>query len=504
MTSTIDSPTPDSAPKPVIADREQVFIGGHWTASTGNDWTELVDSFSEETVSRVRLATAEDIAAAVAAARASFDRSEWANTPIAERADVLDEIAARLEQRVDQLTTIGVVEVGVPVSISAPTQQMTGGLFRAVAAVARATELSERRTRADGGVSEIVKEPKGVVAAIIPWNGPIGTIAFKVAPALAAGCSVVLKTAPDAPESPSVFADIVAELVAEGRIPEGVVSVLCADRDVSEALVTNPDVDHITFTGSTAAGRRIMSLAGERVAGVSLELGGKSAAIILDDADLNNVLQSLPMAGCLQSGQACVALTRVLVSRARHDEVVETLKLAYGALPMGNPWEPTNFLGPLASARQQERVLNYIEIARQDGATVVLGGGRPEGQDKGYFVAPTLLDNVRPDDRIAQEEVFGPVISIITYEDEDDAVAIANNSIYGLSGAVYTEDIDRGYALARRIRTGTISVNTAAMDFTLPFGGYKQSGIGREGGPEGLAEFFETKTVHFPAPAPAN
>ncbi|WP_174187286.1 aldehyde dehydrogenase [Nocardia barduliensis] len=493
--------TTDQTAAPVtLNDRTRVFIGGRWTESTGNDWIDLVDSFTEQPVSRIRLATAEDVAAAVAAARAAFDRGDWASKPIAERADVLDEIATRLEQRAEQLTPIGVIEVGVPVSVSAPTQQMCGGLFRAVAAVARATELAEVRARADGGVSRIVKEPKGVVAAIIPWNGPIGTIAFKVAPALAAGCSVVLKTAPDAPESPSVFADIVAELVAEGRIPEGVISVLCADRDVSETLVTNPDVDHITFTGSTAAGRRIMSLAGERVAGVSLELGGKSAAIILDDADMNTVLQTLPMAGCMQSGQACIALTRVLVSRARHDEVLAALIAAYGALPMGDPWEPTNFLGPLASKQQQDRVLGYIEIAEQEGATVVLGGGRPEGLDHGFFVAPTVLDGVRPDDRIAQEEVFGPVISVITYEDEDDAVAIANNSIYGLSGAVYTEDAERGYAIARRIRTGTISVNTAAMDFTLPFGGYKQSGIGREGGPEGLEEFFEIKTVHFPAP----
>ncbi|AWK74538.1 aldehyde dehydrogenase [Rhodococcus oxybenzonivorans] len=485
---------------PSIADRDQIFIGGRWVDSTGDEWVDVVDSFTEEKVARVRTATVEDVTKAVAAARESFDRGEWASRTMAERADVLDAIADRLEQRVDELTPIGVIEVGVPVSVSRPTQQMTGGLFRAVATVAREFEVSEERCRADGGISRIVKEPTGVVAAIIPWNGPIGTIAFKLAPALAAGCSVVLKTAPEAPISPSIFADIIAELVAEGRIPEGVVSVLCADREVSESLVTNPDVDHVTFTGSTAAGRRIMSLAGERIARVSLELGGKSAAIILDDADINHVLQTLPMGGCMQSGQACIALTRVLVSRKRHDEVVEALKAAYGSLPMGNPWEPTNFLGPLASKRQQDRVLGYIDIAKEDGAKVVLGGGRPEGLDTGFFVAATLIDDVQPDSRIAQEEVFGPVISVITYEDEEDAIAIANNSVYGLSGAVYTEDLDHGFEVARRIRTGTISVNTATMDFTLPFGGYKQSGVGREGGIEGLEEFFEIKTVHLPAP----
>ncbi|WP_109529517.1 MULTISPECIES: aldehyde dehydrogenase [Nocardia] len=484
---------------PRVADREQVFIGGRWVESSGEDWIDLIDPWSEQRAARIRSATVEDVARAVAAARASFDAGAWASKTMAERADVLDEIADRLEQRVEELTTIGVLEVGIPVSVSAPTQQMTAGLFRAVAAEARDFEVREDRTRADGGISRILKEPNGVVAAIIPWNGPVGTISFKVAPALAAGCSVILKGAPDAPLSPAVFADIIAELVAEGRIPEGVVSVLIADREVSETLVANPDVDHITFTGSTAAGRRIAALASERIARVSLELGGKSAAVILDDADLNHVLQSLPMGGCLQSGQACIALTRVLVSRKRHDEVVAALAAAYSALPIGNPWEPTNFLGPLAGERHLDRVLGYIAEAEAEGAKVVVGGGRPEGLDHGYFVAPTLIDGVRNDMRIAQEEVFGPVISVITYEDEDEAVAIANDSIYGLSGAVYTEDLDRGYALAQRIRTGTVSVNGSVIDFTLPFGGYKQSGVGREGGVEGLEEFFEIKTVHMPA-----
>ncbi|GAA4484410.1 aldehyde dehydrogenase [Rhodococcus olei] len=493
---TITDTTPSA---PTVADREQVFIGGHWVDSTGDEWIDLIDPWTEQRSARIRSATEEDVARAVAAARRSFDDGAWAGKSMAERADVIDEIANRLERRVEELTAIGVLEVGIPVSVSAGTQQMTAGLFRAVAAEARAFEVREDRTRADGGISRILKEPTGVVAAIIPWNGPIGTIAFKVAPALAAGCSVILKGAPDAPLSPAVFADVIAELVAEGRIPEGVVSVLIADREVSETLVTNPDVDHITFTGSTVAGRRIAELASRRIARVSLELGGKSAAIILDDADLNHVLQSLPMGGCMQSGQACIALTRVLVSRKRHDEVVEALKAAYGSLPIGNPWEPTNFLGPLAGERHRDRVQGYIATAESEGATVVLGGGRPEGVEQGFFVAPTLIDGVRNDMRIAQEEVFGPVISLITYEDEDDAVAIANDSIYGLSGAVYTEDLDRGYALAQRVRTGTISVNGAVIDFTVPFGGYKQSGVGREGGVEGLEEFFETKTVHMPA-----
>ncbi|MCF3939671.1 aldehyde dehydrogenase [Gordonia tangerina] len=496
MTTTEQAADPIAA----IGDRDQVFIGGRWVDSTGSDWIEVVDSWSEKTAARVRAATTDDMTRAVDAARASFDAGVWANKSIAERADIIDTIADRLDAHVEELTTLGVVEVGVPLPVSAMTQQMTTGLFRAVAQEARTATISEERTRADGGVSRILKEPGGVVGVIIPWNGPIGTIAFKVIPALAAGCSVVLKTSPEAPLSPSIFADVVGELVAEGVIPEGVLSVLVADREVSESLVTNPKVDHITFTGSTATGRRIMNLASERVAKVSLELGGKSAAIILDDADLNTVMQALPMGGCMQSGQACIALTRVLVSRNRHDEVVAAYKAALGMIPMGNPWEQTNFLGPLTSARQRDRVESYIETARAEGAEIVHGGGR--GVDQGFFVEPTIVDNVRNDMTIAQEEVFGPVISIITYEDEDDAVAIANDSIYGLSGAVFTADSERGFALAQRIRTGTVNVNTSTIDFTLPFGGYKQSGVGREGGPEGLEEFFETKTVHFPAPQP--
>lgn len=234
-----------------------------------------------------------------------------------------------------------------------------------------------------------------------------------------------------------------------------------------------------------------------QVIGVSLELGGKSAAIILDDADLGAVMEALPMGGCMQSGQACIALTRVLVSEARHDEVVAAMAAAYGAIPMGDPWEATNFLGPLAGERHRDRVVGYIEDAVKEGATVVTGGGAPDGLERGYYVAPTLLDNVRPDMKVAQEEVFGPVVSVITYKDVDDAVAIANGTIYGLNGAVFTSNNERGLEIARRIRSGTVSVNGSFIDFTLPFGGYKQSGLGREGNVEGLSAFLETKLIQY-------
>lgn len=487
-----------------LTDRNLVFIGGRWVESTGNAWVDVIDPWTEQTAARVRLATEDDIVRAVTAARESFNSGAWSGKTMDERADVVEEIGTRLASRVNELAPIGVVEVGLPIGVSAATLEQTFGLYAAVAAEARRFELIEERPRHDGGVSQITREPSGVVAAIIPWNGPISTLAFKAAPALVSGCSVVVKAAPDAPLSPAIFADVIAELVDEGRIPEGVVSVVVADRDVSETLVTNPDVDHITFTGSTAAGRRIAELAGKRIARVSLELGGKSAAIILDDADLDHVLQSLPMGSCMQSGQACIALTRVLVSEKRHDEVVGALKAAYSSLPMGNPWKQSAILGPLAGARHRDRVQQYIDDAVRHGATIVLGGGKPEGIEHGYFVAPTLIDGASNEMAIAQEEVFGPVVAVITYRDDDEAIAIANDSIYGLFGTIYTQDISHGTTVARRIQSGVVSINSVIIDFTLPFGGYKQSGLGREGGREGLAEFFEVKTIHLPSSTEPN
>ncbi|ODU07635.1 MAG: aldehyde dehydrogenase [Pseudonocardia sp. SCN 72-86] len=482
----------------LITDRHDVLIGGRWVGSSGTDTFDVVDSWTERPVATVRAATVADVESAVAAARSAFDRGEWASRTYGERASVLDDIARRLESRMDEMVVCGMVEVGSPITISRRIQQGAVDLFRAVAAQARAFEPDGELVRADGGRSRIRREPTGVVAAIIPWNGPLATAAFKLAPALAAGCAVVLKSSPEAPLIPSILADVLADLTAERVLPEGLVSVLCAGREASEALVAHPEVDHVTFTGSTDVGRRIMAVASERIARVSLELGGKSAAVVLDDADLDVVAASLPMGGCGSSGQACIALTRILVSRRRHDELVEKLTAAFAALPMGDPSDPSVLLGPLAGGRHRARVESYIESAVQDGATVLVGGGRPAGLPHGYFVEATLLDNVRNDMRVAREEIFGPVVSIITYEDEDDAVAIANDSIYGLYGAVFTVDDEYGYEVAQRIRSGVVSVNAAIRDFTLPFGGYKQSGIGREGGRAGLEEFHEIKTVHFP------
>jgi acyl-CoA reductase-like NAD-dependent aldehyde dehydrogenase len=485
---------------PGVVDRPQVFIGGTWTESTGDEWIEVIDPWTEDVAARVRAATVDDVAAAVRAARESFESGVWSSRAMAERADVLDRIADRMAGKHAQFVSASIVEVGLPASVAAPTEKSAFANIRTLAAVARGYATREDRRRAGGGISRILKEPVGVVAAVLPWNGPVGMLAFKVLPAVVAGCSVVIKCAPEAPLSVAIFADTIAELTAEGALPAGVVSIVTADRGTSESLVANPEVDHVTFTGSTAAGRRIMEVASSRVASVGLELGGKSAAIILDDADLGHVMTSLPMAGCMQSGQACIALTRVLISEKRHDEFIEAFTEAVKRLTVGaDPLSKATVLGPLAMERQRDRIERYIATARDEGATIVLGGGRPEGIDRGFFLEPTIIDRVTNDMTIAQEELFGPVIAVITYTDEQDAIRIANDSIYGLSGAVYTQDLEHGFEVAQKIKAGTLSVNAEIIDFTMPFGGYKQSGIGREGVcAEGIEEYLEIKTVHMP------
>jgi acyl-CoA reductase-like NAD-dependent aldehyde dehydrogenase len=308
----------------------------------------------------------------------------------------------------------------------------------------------------------------------------------------------VLKPAPETPLATYVLADVVGDLVRDGFMPEGMINVLAAGREVGESLVANPGVDKISFTCSTAAGRRIMAVTSERIARVTLELGGKSAAIITDDIPFTEVVPSLVPGGCGNTGQMCFALTRVLVPRQREQEALDAIGEAMGTLLVGDPTDPGVTIGPLAMSRQRDRVEGYLALAREEGAVAVLGGGRPAGLDRGYYIEPTLLAGVTNSMRIAQEEIFGPVICVIAYEDIDDAVSIANDSMYGLSGSVYTGDVEAGYDIARRIRTGTCSVNGAVFDTTVPFGGYKQSGVGREGGPEGMAQFLEYKSVHLP------
>jgi betaine-aldehyde dehydrogenase len=356
----------------------------------------------------------------------------------------------------------------------------------------------ERRQGVLGSDVIVRREPAGVVGAIVPWNVPQFVIMSKLAPALIAGCTIVVKPSPETP----LDAFLMAELLEEAGIPKGVVSVIPAGREVGEHLVRHPGVDKIAFTGSTAAGRRIASICGEQLKRVSLELGGKSAAIILDDADLAATVEGLKFASLMNNGQACVAQTRILASRDRYDEVVDAVSGMVGALAVGDPQDEATEVGPLVAERQQERVEKYIAVGQEEGAKVAVGGnGRPSGVEKGWYVKPTVFSGVDNSMRIAREEIFGPVLAVIPFDDTDDAVRIANDSDYGLAGSVWTGDIDQGLDIARRVRTGTYGVNQYTMDFIAPFGGYKGSGLGREFGVEGLSHYVELKSIVPPAGA---
>ncbi len=382
-------------------------------------------------------------------------------------------------------------ESGVLHRLAQYAAQGAAGTFDYYAGLADTFEWEHEAQPSTGGFGLLVREPVGVVGAIIPWNGPLSLISYKIAPALIAGCTVILKSSPEAPGE----GYLVAEVAEEIGLPPGVLNVLTADRQVSELLVRDPGVDKITFTGSTAAGRRIASLCGERIARCTLELGGKSAAVILDDADLGLAATRLAQAECMMTGQVCSSLTRIVVSQDRHDELTEALVGAFSKVKVGNQFDPESQMGPLAASRQRDRVLGYVAKGVAEGATLATGGGRPAHLDKGWFVEPTVFSNVENSSTIAQEEIFGPVLSVIPAKDEREAVAIANDTIYGLNASVFTTDVDRAREVAGQLRSGTVGHNSFRTDFAIAFGGFKQSGIGREGGTEGLLPFLEAKTV---------
>jgi betaine-aldehyde dehydrogenase len=362
-------------------------------------------------------------------------------------------------------------------------------------AIAREFPWEEERAGALGSPVVVRREPVGVVAAIPPWNVPQFTIMSKLVPALLAGCTVVVKPAPETP----LDGYLLAELLTEAGVPAGVVNIVAAGREVGEHLVGHAGVDKVAFTGSTAAGRRIAALCGNDLRRVTLELGGKSAAIVLDDADPGEVAQGLQMASLMNSGQACIAQTRILAPRARYTEVLDAIADMMGGLTVGDPLDMANYIGPMVARRQQERVGSYISLGEQEGARLVLGGpGMPEGLETGWYVRPTLFADVHNGMRIAREEIFGPVLCVIPYDGEDEAVRIANDSEYGLAGTVWTADVEHGVDVARRVRTGTVGINQYLLDFNSPFGGFKASGIGREFGPEGIDGYVELKSVALP------
>lgn len=475
--------------------RDAFFIGGAWTTPAGGERFDVISPSTESVVGAVPLATDPDIDRAVAAARTAFDDGPWPRLSPAERAEVLARAADVLRTRVDDIAGITVDEMGCAIS-QAPRAQtgLVAALFDYYADFTR-TYPFEREVVAGDRTGLVTNEPVGVVGAIVPWNAPVTIASWKVAPALAAGCTVVLKPPTEAPLSNFVL----AEALHEAGVPEGAFNVVPGGREVGEHLVTHPGTDKIAFTGSTAAGKRIAGLCGEQVKRVSLELGGKSAAIVLDDADIASVLPTLVGGAMHLSGQVCGAHTRVLIPRARYADAVDAAAAAAAAVVVGDPHDPATLVGPLVAERQRERVLGYITLGVEAGASVAAGGGRPVDLPTGWYVEPTVLADVDNGMRVAREEIFGPVLCLIAYDGDDDAVRIANDSPYGLSGGVWSADPARALGIARQIRTGSIAINGSYPPFPLvPFGGFKESGLGRELGPEGLASYLEPRSIGLP------
>ncbi|MEU1532028.1 aldehyde dehydrogenase [Streptomyces fagopyri] len=474
---------------------DRLFIGGSWTEPSDPELLDIRSPHDQSVVARAAQARPADIDHAVAAARASFEAGVWSSTPPAERLALLRRFNGLREENAEKIAALITAENG---SAGWFTLAGQGGLTRQANAYFKAAEEFGWETTlvpsdpADPFRSVVRREAVGVVAAVIPWNSPFSSATAKIIPALLAGNSVILKVSPEN----SLSMGFLAELLERTGFPEGVISVVPADRDTSEYLISHPDVDKIAFTGSTGAGRAIAAIAGRQLKRVSLELGGKSAALILPDADIQKSVQGLKFGSLLNNGEACIAQTRVLAPGSRYEEVVDALKELVGSLKVGDPLDQDTFIGPMIRRDQQQRVIDYIRTGIEEGARLVTGGPQvPEGLEAGNYVTPTVFADVDNSMRVAQEEIFGPVIVVIPYEDEDDAVRIANESEYGLSGGVWSADQEHAFAVARRLRTGTVTVNGAPIGFDGPFGGFKNSGIGREYGAVGLGTYTEYKTI---------
>lgn len=472
--------------------RNHLFVGGRWREPSGGGSIEVVSPATEQTIGSATAATETDVDLAVAAAAQAHATGPWRHMSMADRVAVVERMCAALEPRLEDILQLVTWEMGVPIRASrALHRDMAIGSVRHACAAARQIVVEEHRA---GAVDALVRqEPVGVVAAIAPWNGPFLQALYKIVYPLLAGCPVVFKPAPETP----LDAFHVAAAFEEAGLPEGMLSVLPGGPAIGEYLVGHPGVDAVFFTGSTETGRRIGGVCGAAMRRMVLELGGKSAAIVLDDADLSAAVPSLAAGAFGNTGQNCAATSRVLVARSRHDEVVEALAAAANAMRVGDPLDETTDLGPLVSRRQRERVEGYTKLALDDGAVAAAPGGRPEDLPRGWFLRPTVLASVDNSARIAQEEVFGPVVCVIPFDADADAIRMADDSTYGLHGAVYTEDDDRALAVARAVRTGTFSVNGFVLNSERPFGGVKASGVGRKYGVEGIAEFMELKTVNL-------
>jgi aldehyde dehydrogenase (NAD+) len=475
-----------------IAHPRKLYIGGRWVPAAADGILEVVCPNTERV--SVAVATEPDMDAAVAAAREAFDHGPWPTMEPRARAAVVRDMAAILERRHGELAAAFIAQVGVLTGFASAVISAGTEVFKSYPDIADRYEwIKEQPSSIPGNTALVIREAVGVVAAIAPWNAPYMIMAQKVAPALIAGCTVVMKPSPETP----LEAYILAEAAEEAGLPPGVLNLVPSHREAAEHLVRNPGVDKIGFTGSTAAGRRIASIAGERIARVTLELGGKSPAIVLEDFPTPVAAKILARTITALSGQICAMLSRAIVPAGRHDEIADAIAAEMRTIKVGYSTDSSTEMGPVAMKRQLERIEHYVATGMKEGARSVTGGKRPAHLRQGYFFEPTLFANVDNKMTIAQEEIFGPVLALIPARDLDHAIDIANDTYYGLNSAVFTHDADAVYKVGRRIRAGSVGHNGMKTDFHLPFGGFKQSGIGREGGVEGLSLYVETKTIQI-------
>lgn len=477
---------------------EELLVAGEWRKPASKARISVVCPSTEEVIGQVPDAGSEDVDGAVRAARTAFDQGAWRAMGVAERAEILERALQSLGSRIDEISTVVTSEMGLPTSIAGvqiPGALDTGRYFLRVAQAEPVSEIRQTQLC----TAAVVKEPVGVVASISPWNGPFNLAIAKIIPALVTGCSVVYKPAPETP----LDAFYVAEALTQAGLPPGVFNLITGGRETGATLVAHPGIDKVSFTGSTAAGREIGRLCGPGFKRLQLELGGKSAAIVLDDADIATTMTGLGMGCFFNTGQVCAAFSRVLLPTSRYDEFTAALVATAESFVVGDPFDPATTMGPLVSARQRERVQSYLDAGRDEGAVIATGGGTPPGLDKGFYVQPTVFTGVDNSMRIAREEIFGPVASVLRYDTVDEAIAIANDSDYGLHGGVFTTDPQRAAEVARRVRTGTFSVNAFVYNSEAPFGGVKNSGIGRDTGPEAVQAYYELKTINLDAPTAA-
>jgi betaine-aldehyde dehydrogenase len=480
-----------------FVERKDVYIGGEWVPSSSRATIQVQCASTEQPLGRVPDASTADIDRAVAAARRAFDTGPFPDWTPAERADAISRLSKALQARAPKIADTISRENGSPIASSMGLQVFSATMvLDSYAEIARSFPFMSERSGTIGNKVRVRRAPVGVVAAVVPWNVPLFVSVLKLGPALAAGCSVVLKLAPETP----LDGYLLAEAIEEAQLPPGVINVLCAGRENSEYLVRHPGIDKVSFTGSTATGGKIGGICGEQIKRCTLELGGKSAAILLEDVQLDGaMLTQLLGAALMNNGQACGAQTRILAPRSRYQEVVDALAAAVGGMKLGAALDPATNIGPVVSARQRDRIVGYLDAGKAAGAKPVVGGGTPKALPKGWFIEPTVFANVDNSMKIAQEEIFGPVLAVIPYGSPDDAIAIANDSQYGLCGSVWTPDIERGAKLAAKVRTGCVAVNSGMIvDLRSPFGGFKKSGIGRELGPEGLAAYTEYQSIILP------